>query len=417
MATLAAGNARDYKIIGLISFGHLLSHFYFLVLPPILPLMKAEFDVSYAALGLIMTAYGLAAGIAQTPIGFLIDHIGGRPSLVVGMAIQGGTIALMGFATEFWQLLLFYSISGLANTVYHPADYAILSASIPKEKLGRAFSIHLFSGNFGWALTPGIMVGLTLLWDWRTAFIIVGLVGIVHAVIVGCQGRLLDDDIKARRTRIADRQRETEKTGITGQGSDGSMSGVRLLFTLPILMGFLFFATMTLGFTGLRGFFVAAIDLLYATPLETANLALTGFLLGSALGILAGGVLADSWGPRVDTAFITLLIAAGLVILMGMTKLPLIILIAVFSMSGFLQGILLPTRDLLIRSVTPEGSMGKVMGFLSSATMLSSAAVPPLFGWLLDIADPNWVFWLSAVFIMGALFSFVTAKGTSRAVS
>ncbi len=415
MASFAAGTARDTKVIGLVSFGHLLSHFNFLVLPPILPLMKAEFGVSYAALGLVMSGYGLAAGIAQTPVGFLIDRIGGRPSLAVGMAMQGTTIALMGFATEFWHLLLLYSLSGLANTVYHPANYAILSASIPRERLGRAFSIHLFSGNFGWALTPGIMVGLTMMWGWRAAFIIVGLVAVVHAVIVWNQSHLLDDDIKARRARIDERARETEKSGVTGQDGDTVLSGVRLLFSLPIMMGFLFFACMTLGFTGLRGFFVAAMDLLYAMPLQTANTALTGFLLGSAVGILAGGVLADRWGPRMGTAFVTLAAGAGLVILMGTAILPLIVLIAVFSASGFLQGVLLPTRDLLIKSVTPEGSMGKVMGFLSSAIMLASAAVPPLFGWILDASDPNWVFWLSAVFILGALTSFATAKGASRA--
>ena len=116
---------------------------------------------------------------------------------------------------------------------------------------------------------------------------------------------------------------------------------------------------------------------------------------------------------RIAIAFVTLVAGAGLVMLMGMTELPFVLLVAVFGLSGFLQGLLLPARDLLIRSVTPAGSMGKVMGFLSSATMLASAAVPPLFGWILDVADPNWVFWISAIFIIGALVSFVTAQDKS----
>ena len=80
MATAAASTAREVKIVGIISSAHALSHFYFLVLPPILPLLKAEFQVSYAALGLLMTGYGLAAGVIQTPVGFIVDRIGGRPS-------------------------------------------------------------------------------------------------------------------------------------------------------------------------------------------------------------------------------------------------------------------------------------------------------------------------------------------------
>lgn len=397
---------REIKVIGFLSFGHLLSHFYFLVLPPILPLLKDDLDVSYAALGLLMTGYGLAAGIAQTPMGFFVDRFGGRPSLAVGMGMQGAMIVLMGLATDYWQLLALYSLAGLANTVYHPADYAILTASVNEKRMGRAFSVHLFSGNFGWAITPAIMVGLTFLWGWRSALLIVGLVGIAFALFIWTQSRVLDDDIEMRRTRMAD-------TGGAAAGADDVRSGLRLLFSLPILMGFLFFAFMTLGFTGLRAFFVAAMDLLYATPLVTANVALSGFLLGSALGILGGGILADRFGPRIAIAFVTLVAGAGLVMLMGMTRLPFVLLVAVFGLSGFLQGLLLPARDLLIRSVTPEGSMGKVMGFLSSATMLASAAVPPLFGWILDAADPNWVFWISAVFIICALVSFASAHRKS----
>ncbi len=258
------------------------------------------------------------------------------------------------------------------------------------------------------------MVGLTVLWGWRSALLIVGLVGVFYALYIWTQSRVLDDDIEMRRARMAERQRKAD-TGGGEPGTDELWSGIRLLFTVPILMGFLFFAFTTLGFTGLRAFFVAAMDLLYATPLATANAALSGFLLGSAVGILGGGILADRWGPRVATAFVTLVGGAGLVMLMGMTELPFVLLVAVFALSGFLQGLLLPARDLLIRSVTPEGSMGKVMGFLSSATMLASAAVPPLFGWILDVADPNWVFWISAVFIIGALLSFVAAQEKSAA--
>jgi len=324
------------------------------------------------------------------------------------MAVQAGCIALMGLAGDYWQLLVLYSLAGAANTVYHPADYAILTAAIPKQRIGRAYSIHLFSGNFGWAITPAVMVGLTALWGWRTALIIVGLVGVSYALFLGTQTRLLDDDIHRRARRLEEKK---QKGAATREPGGGELSeGIRPLFTLPIMMCFWFFIFLTLGFTGVRAFFVAAMDLLYDTPLGPLNAALTGFLLGSALGILAGGVLADRIGPRIATAAVTLVSAGALVALVGSMSLPLAALIAVMTASGFLQGVLLPTRDLLIRSVTPDGSMGKVMGFLSSGTMLASGVVPVLFGWILDAFDPNWVFWISAIFVSGALFTFVTAQ-------
>lgn len=417
MTTIPTSAGRDTKVIGLVSFGHMLSHFYFLVLAPILTLLKDDLDVGYAALGLLMTGYALAAGIAQTPMGFFVDRFGGRPSLAIGMGLQGMLIALMGLdAAGYWQLLALFTLAGLANTVYHPADYAILTASVHESRIGRAFSVHLFSGNFGWAITPGIMVGLTALWGWRWALVAVGLVGVVFSLYVWTQSRVLDDDMEMRRARLAERRRKRE-AGAKEQNTDDIWSGIRLLFTLPIMMGFLFFAFMTFGFSGLRAFFVAAMDLLYATPIETSNSVLSGFLLFSAIGILAGGMLVDRWGARTSLALVTLVASAGLVMLMGLTEFPFMVLIAVFSLAGFLQGLLLPARDLLIRSVTPEGSMGKVMGFMSSATMLASAVVPLLFGWILDTADPNWMFWISAVFILGALVSFITAHERSSAAA
>ena len=409
MATIAASTVRDAKVIGVISFGHLLSHFYFLILPPILHILKDDLNVSYAALGLLMSGYGLAGAVAHTPMGFFVDRFGGRPSLAIGMGVQASLIALMGLAGDYWQLLALYSLAGVANTVYHPADYAILSASVSESRMGRAFGIHLFSGNFGWALTPAIMVGLTALWGWRNALVIIGLVGIAFAIYVWSQSRLLDDDIRARKERKA-----AAKNSKGGSSADDFRGGMRLLFTLPIVMGFLFFTSMTLGFTGLRSFFVAAMDEMYGTPLTTLTAALTGFLLGSAIGIIAGGILADRIGAKAGTAFITLFTAAALIVLIGSVSLPVSIIIAALSVSGFLQGVLLPTRDLLIRTVTPEGSMGKVMGFLSSGTMLAAAVVQILFGWILDVADPNWVFWASAIFIMGALFSFASARSSSQ---
>jgi len=400
MARAGAELHRDLRVIGLVSFGHMLSHFYFLVIPPILPLLKAEFGVSYAALGLLMTGFAVAAGMVQTPIGFLVDRIGARKVLIWGLAMESAAIGAIGLAQSFWQILLLYTLAGMFNTVFHPADYAILSGSVTRERLGRAFGFHLFSGNLGWALTPAVMVTLASLWDWRTAFFVIGAVGVIHACFLGTRMSLL----------VEERQAKPDERKANAPGH-GVADGIRLLLSLPILMCLLFFIMLTLGFTGVRTFFVAASGLLHETPLETANIALTAFLAGSALGILAGGMLADRLGPRIGTAVATLVTAGALMAALGFWRLTPLPLIAALALSGVLQGLLLPTRDLLIRAVTPEGSMGKVMGFLTSGMMLASGLVPVLFGWLLDIGQPAWVFWLSGIFVIGALFSFSTARG------
>ena len=262
--------------------------------------------------------------------------------------------------------------------------------------------MHLFSGNVGFALAPIVMAGLAVVWDWRAALLIMGGIGMAFAVVLWAQAALLDDDLRAREARTAAREAK--------EAEGGAVHGVHLLLTLPVLMCFAFCIMMTLGFAAIKSFFVAATGMLFATPLSAANAALTGFMLASALGVLAGGVLADRIGARIGTAVVTLSLAGATVLLVGSVPLGAVLLVAVMSASGFLQGLLMPTRDLLVRAVTPDGSMGKVMGFLSSGMMLASGIVPVMYGWVLDHADPRWIFWLSAIFITAAIVTFGTAR-------
>ena len=123
--------------------------------------------------------------------------------------------------------------------------------------------------------------------------------------------------------------------------------------------------------------------------------------MGKVMGFLTAGMM------------LAVRSAGVLLMLVGSYELPTAVILAAITMSGVLQGLLLPSRDLLIRAVTPAGSMGKVMGFLTAGMMLAAALVQPIFGWLVDIGEPRWVFWLSAIFVAGALFSFAGARGST----
>ena len=384
----------------------MLSHFFFFILPPLYLILKPEFEVSYTILALPMAFYAVAAGITQTPVGFWVDRIGARKLLILGLIIQGLSVAAIGVSTTFWQLVALYTVTGIANTVFHPADYAILSGSIAKERLGRAFSLHLASGNLGWVFVPGVMIGLTELWDWRVAFMIVGTIGCLFGLIVWCFYSSLSEEIREK----------PESKNETNKANKGLGDGIKLLFSFPIMMCFAFFIMLTIGFTGIRSFMVVALNQLYGINDLIGNTVLTGFMAGSFVGVLIGGFVADKYGPRIATAVGTLVGAAVLLIFVGSYDLPVIVILVAIIISGMLQGILLPSRDLLIRAVTPTGSMGKVVGFLTMGMMLAAALVQPIFGWLMDINEPRWVFWLSAIFVAGALFCFSSARYNNERV-
>lgn len=406
MTVAAESMGRDIRVIGLVSGGHFFSHFYFLVLPPLFPLLKVEFGVSYASLGFFLTAASLATGICQTPVGFLVDRFGARWILLGGLLLHSVAIMAIGFTSSYWAVLVLFMVAGVANTVYHPADYAILNARVTPHRLGRAFSIHTFSGNIAWAIAPAAMVSLTAIWDWRTAVILAGLAGIVTAAVLAFRGADLVD-------RDGDLENDRATPPPTSEGTQ-PLSGVQLLMSPPILMAFLFFMFIAMGTGAVRVFSVAALVAIYDTPLEAANGVLTGFLGGAAAGILVGGLLVDRVGKPELTAIAGFLVGAALLAVAGTFSLPIAAMAAVLTGAGFVTGIVQPSRDLLVRRVTPPGSMGKVFAFVSTGLALGGVLMPIAFGWLMDNADPRWVFWLSAIIILLTVLTVGGLASVSR---
>src|SRR5467141_2380886 len=136
MTLLPSATIRVNAVIGT---GHFLSHFYQLCLPPVFLAWQAAFGVSFAELGLSMALMSCATGLLQTPVGFLVDRYGARPFLVGGTLLMTLSLAAMGIATAYWQIVVLALLSGVGNSVIHPADYAILSGSVDRTKLGRSF--------------------------------------------------------------------------------------------------------------------------------------------------------------------------------------------------------------------------------------------------------------------------------------
>jgi MFS family permease len=397
---IAVAPRRDAKVIALVGTGHFFSHFYLLALPPLFPLLKTEFGVSYAALGAVITIYNLASGTAQVPIGFLVDRVRARTVLFAGLALNAVAIAAIGVTSTYWALLALIFVAGLGNSVFHPADYAILSATVAKKRLGRAFSFHTFAGYVGFAVAPGAMILMTALWGWRGALVIAGIVGFTVALVMLAWRGGLGDDAEAE-------VEPTVKTPPSAARSDG----FALLLSPPMLMFFLFYVVTSMASSGIQTFSVAAIVALYDTPLSSANAALTGFLVAGALGILAGGVIVDRTHRADIITAIGYVAAAAAVVVVAIMPLPLLMLIGALTIAGLVQGVTRPARDMMVRSATPPGSTGKVFGFVSTGLNVGGAVSPVLFGWVIDQGEPRYVFWLAVLFMLAAA---ATALASSR---
>jgi len=392
------GFRNDVRVIGLISAAHFFSHFFQLTLPPLFPLLKEVWGVPYVALGLAMSVFYGASGIGQPLSGFLVDRLGAHRVLLGGMGLFSASIALAGLVPVYWLLLPVALLAGLGNSVFHPADYSILNASVDPRRIGRGYSVHSISGNLGWAVAPIVVVGLTAHFGWRVALVTVGAAGLAVVAVLATQLRAFAGG------RPAERARST------------AGHGVRLLLTAPILSAFAYFALIATALIGLQTFGVTTLMRIYETPLSLATGALTAFLVGGAAGILAGGVLADRT-PRHDiVAVVGLITAAGFMMLLATGALAPTMLPIVLGLTGLCHGATGPSRDMLVRSATPPGASGKVFGFVYSGLDLGACLTPLAFGWLLDHGDPRMLFVAVGILMLCTIGTVVQVRRSSRPV-
>ena len=402
-ATAAAlSRGQDAKVLGLISTGHFMSHFYFLTLPPLFPFLRDAFGVSYTELGMMMTVlYGTAA-VAQVPVGFLVDRLGARTVLTVGLIMLAVGFGLVGLAPSFPVVLALAVIAGAGNCVFHPADYAILSASISPQRMGRAFSIHTFAGHLGSAAAPATMIFLAALLGWRATLVAAGLFGLVVVLALSTQWNSLHDDALPK------------KKGREPSSATPGPAGIALLFSRPMILFFLFFATLSMTSTGMQAFSVSAFVALHDMPLAAASMALTVYLFCSAGGILVGGQIADRTARHELVAAIVFVLTIIISLVFAWVDLPLFALVASMVVLGVGQGIIRPARDMMLSAVAPKGSVGKAFGFVSAGIAAGSAIAPIPFGLILDAGRPEWVFYLMAVFMAVALVTVIVPKQGAR---
>jgi predicted MFS family arabinose efflux permease len=385
-AELGQQPQSEKALLAQVSLAHLVSHVHIMAVPALLPLLPARFGVSFLEIGAALTLFNFISFLVQTPMGFATDRLGARRVLIAGLIVGGASFIALALYPTYACLLVAMACLGLANGVYHPCDYAMLSNGISGSRMGRAFSIHTFAGYLGTAITPPLLLGTAALAGIGEAFALAGMMGLGIALML---------IMTTPATSLVPAADPVE------QATSAVQPRSRLALITPTVLSLMaMYVLLSLSTSGISSFSVSALVLGYGIELSPANTALTCFLFASATGVLVGGSLADRTRHHGLVAAGAYALTAMICVTLAVTQPSALIVTLMLGLAGFLTGIITPSRDMMVRAAAPKGAEGIVFGIVSTGFNIGGLIGPLLYASLLDRGHTSAIFAVAAVFMV-----------------
>jgi len=375
---LSGVSKQTALVVGLISGSQFVNHAFLVLLPPILPVLAADFQVTIGMLGLVLGAQALVNTALQLPFGYLGDHYDRTVALGLSSVLGAAGAIVTGLATNAWELLLGQLVLGIGVAGHHPAHYPLLTDATTADTRGRAFAVYNFGGSLGFATPPVFIAAVVAVhgFSWRHAVGLLGLVGLAYGVLVTAVfARWVDDDISAPNV-------ESSGSEVTLLGR--ALSELRTLVAEPGILALALLALLaSTANWGVTSYAVVFLTDAYGLSLGLANLTLTGLFVVGAVAILLGGYLTDRFGGGriLVGSFLGFTALVGLVATRVVTA---AVAIGLFLLLGAVRSVASPARDELTERLAADGTVAKSFALVTVGIMLGSAIAPPAFGYLIE---------------------------------
>ena len=278
-----------------------------------LPLWQAEFGLTYAALGLLRSAFVGAMASLQIPAGYMSERFGAAIVLALGTAVAGIGYCLAGLSTAFAMLLGALLLSGIGSSTQHPIASALVARAFAGASSLKAIGAYNFAGDLGKMTVPAMLSLMLLVTPWRPALFILGSLGITVAAAILFVAPRRESARAATRSdphgaELDDRRRQPLAFALlTGIGVIDSATRMAFLLFLP-------FVLTQKGAT-----------------LQTVGLAMTLIFVGGAAGKLACAFIGARIGAIATVWLTEGLTAAGI---LALPQLPLLAALLVLPLIG-----------------------------------------------------------------------------------
>jgi MFS family permease len=371
-------------VVGLVGGSHVMNHMYFMLLPPIVPLLGRDLGLSAGQVGIAIGLLGLMVTGLQLPFGHLSDTKGRTPMLAVSLGFGAVGALLTATAQSYAWLLGAQVITGIGIAGHHPAHYPLLSQATAESARGRAFSIHGFTGAIGFAAPPAIIAGAGLFGvGWRSAIWSIALLGGMYGLLaVWLLARRVDPTITA--------PSDTSQAGVAWNVSRvlalprRAGRGLRKLLSSRgiVLITILWFVT-SMAAWGIKSQTLPLLIEGYGLTEGAGNAIVSAMLVLGAVLMLGGGWLVDRTSP-------TLVLAVGYTAFVALTAALASGLLPVVLAVGFALGLAAtidysrPARAALADRLSSSDSLGKSFGLVTIGISGGSAVAPPVLGVMAD---------------------------------
>ncbi len=278
-----AAEGTVFSILAAISFSHMLNDMIQSLLPAIYPILKTNFHLDFAKIGLITLTTQLTASLLQPLIGLYTDRKPKPYSLPFGMGFTLVGLALLSMASNYAFILVAAGLIGMGSAVFHPESSRVARMASGGQH-GLAQSLFQVGGNFGSSLGPLLAAFLVLPRGQHSIvwFTLAALVAIALLTNVGAWYKRRESFGHAARAK---------KTGL-----HPALSPKRVAVSLAVLIALMFSKFFYLA--SLSSYYTFYLITRFHISAESADIHLFVFLGAVAAGTIIGGPVGDRIGRK-----------------------------------------------------------------------------------------------------------------------